>query len=87
MVEDEPEEAAGCPPWLALRVGSGFEVRGCDAVEGLSSFCLLRPVLSGWPWEGGADMMEEKEGRDGRKIKCCGSVCRSEVQLHLALQR
>ena len=33
-------------------VGSGFVDGGCDAVLGLSLFCVEGEVLSGWPWGG-----------------------------------
>ncbi len=43
-------------PWRigcgAVSVGSGLVSGACEAVEGLSEFCVLGPVLEGWPWGG-----------------------------------
>lgn len=36
----------------ALVVGSGLVSGGCEAVDGLSLFCVEREVFSGWPWGG-----------------------------------
>lgn len=56
-------------------VGSGLSAGGCEAVLGLSDFCVLGDVLSGWPWGGCASwetgvplMVEEREG--GEQGRC-----------------
>lgn len=38
--------------WGTEVVGSGFVGGGWDAVDGLSLFCVLGPLLSGWPCGG-----------------------------------